>query len=150
MGYWDLVAPIWDTVSIYDGGDTFLKQYNASPEASRILFSAHWTQSEVRNGGFDQYFSNSTGVLAPEAVSAFRALGMPMSATAIEHAMAFFDSPYPRERSEREDALEAAFEASDDDEYDPFGDLNDSFFELLDTENGGFEEAADKYAEANA
>ena len=149
MGYWDLVDPIWDTVSIYDGGDAFLKQYNASPEASRILFAAHWTQSEVRNGGFDQYFSNSTGVLAPEAAAAFRSLGMPKSAAAVEQAMAFFDSPYPRDRSEREEALEAAFDSSTSDDFDPFGELNESFFELLDTENGGFEEAADKYAATN-
>ena len=149
MGYWTLVKPIWDTVSIYDGGDAFIQQYNAAPEVSRSLLAAHWTQSEVRNGGFDQYFSNSTGVLAPEAVSAFRTLGMPRSAALLERAMAFFDSPYPRERGEREYALEAAFEAAKDDDYDPFHDINDSFFDLLDTENGGFESAADKYATAN-
>ncbi|TDK18456.1 DUF4375 domain-containing protein [Luteimonas aestuarii] len=149
MSYWDLVDPIWEKVSIYDGGDIFLRQYNASPEASRILFAAHWTQSEVRNGGFNQYFSNSTGVLAPEAVVAFRALGMPQSAAAIEQAMAFFDSPYPRERNERQEALDAAWEASGDEDYEPFTDIDDLFFELLDTENGGFAAAADMYAATN-
>ena len=149
MGYWDLIEPIWEAVSIYDGGDIFLQQYNSSPEASRNLLAAHWTQSEVRNGGFGQYFSNSTGVLAPEAVVAFRSLGMPKSAAVLEQAMAFFDSPFPRERDEREEALEAAFEASVNDDYDPFNGIDDSFFDLLDTENGGFEAAADRYAAAN-
>ena len=149
MGYWDLVEPIWEAVSIYDGGETFLQQYNASPEASRILLAAHWTQSEVRNGGFGQYFSNSTGVLAPEAVVAFKTLAMPRTAAALQQAMAFFDSTYPRERGEREEALEAAFEASGDDDYDPFSGIDDSIFDLLDTENGGFEAAADRYAAAN-
>ncbi|MBX3692430.1 DUF4375 domain-containing protein [Dokdonella sp.] len=136
-------------MSIYDGPDTFLQQYNASPEASRVLFAAHWTQSEVLNGGFEQYFSNSTGVLAPEAVVAFRALGMPQTAALLERAMAFFDSPYPRDRRERQDALEAAFDASGDDEFDPFQSVDEPFSELLETENGGFETAADKYAALN-
>ncbi len=149
MGYWNLVKPIWDTVSIYDGPDIFLQQYNASPAASRTLFAAHWTQSEVLNGGFGQYFSNDTGVLAPEAVLAFRALGMPQSAAALEQVMAFFGSPYPRDRGEREDALETAFDESGDDDFDPFQGLDDLFIELLETENGGFEAAADKHAAAN-
>jgi hypothetical protein len=149
MGYWNLVEPIWETVSIYDGPDIFLQQYNASPEASRTLFAAHWTQSEVLNGGLGQFFSNSTGVLAPEAVVAFRALGMPRAAAVLERAMAFFDFPYPRDRAQREDALEAAFDASDDDDFDPFQDVDGPFSELLETENGGFDAAADKYAATN-
>lgn len=104
MGYWKLVEPIWDTVSIYDGGEAFLEQFAVAPQPSQVLFAAHWTQSEVLNGGFGQYFSNSTGVLAPEAVWAFRVLGMPRTAAAVEQAMAFFGSPYPRERGPREDA----------------------------------------------
>jgi hypothetical protein len=150
MSYWDLVKPIWEAVSIYEGGDTFIKQYNASPEPSRNLLAAHWTQSEVRNGGFAQYFSNSTGVLAPEAVVAFRALEMPQCAAMIERAMTFFEQPYPRECEERDEVVEAAYEASGDEDFDPFDGLDEPFFELLDTENGGFETAADKYAAVNA
>lgn len=116
MGYWSLVDPIWETVSIYDGPEVFLRQYNASPEASRTLFAAHWCQSEINNGGFGQFFSNSTGVLAPEGVQAFRALGMPQTADLIEKAMAAFGAHYPRDRSEREDALDAVWESVGDDE----------------------------------
>ncbi|MGH8465475.1 MAG: DMP19 family protein [Pseudomonas sp.] len=147
MGYWTLVEPIWDTVSIYDGADVFLQQYTASPEASRVLFAAHWCQSEINNGGFEQFFSNSTGVLAPEGVQAFRALGLPRTAELIDKAMAVFGPKYPRERTEREDALDKVWDDVDED-TDPFGNLDDSFFELVETENGGFESAADRYAAA--
>ena len=142
------MEPIWDAVSIYDGGDAFLRQYAAAPEASRTLFAAHWTQSEVRNGGFGQYFSNSTGVLAPEAVVAFRKLGMPRTAAAVEKAMSFFGSPYPRDREARDEALEAGFARFGED-FDPFVEADDAFFESIEEEAGGFERAADAYAEAN-
>ena len=146
MGYWSLVEPIWETVSIYDGADAFLEQYSASSEKSRILFAAHWCQSEINNGGFEQFFSNSTGVLAPEGVQAFRTIGMPQTAALIEQAMAVFGPAYLRDRDEREDALEAIWEAAGDDEAEPFGNLDDLFFDLVETENGGFRSAADSYA----
>jgi Domain of unknown function (DUF4375) len=146
--YWTLVEPIWDTVSIHDGPEAFLRQYGAAPAVPRILFVAHWTESEVSNGGFDQYFSNSTGVLAPEAVAAFRQLGMPLAAAAIERAMAYFESPYPRQRELRYAALKAAWEANGNRNPDLFAEADDAFFDGIKTENGGFEAAANAYATA--
>src|SRR5687767_13179443 len=61
--YWSLVEPVWETISIYHTPDIFLTQFNSASLASRTLFAAHWCQSEVRNGGFHQFFGNSTGVL---------------------------------------------------------------------------------------
>ncbi len=150
MDYWDLVDPIWETVSIYDGPDVFLQQYADSPEASRTLFAAHWCQSEICNGGFDQFFSNSTGVLAPEAVEAFRKIGMPQIAALVDQAMSTLGPKYPRDRDEREDAIEAAWDAFGDNESGPFGKLDELFFKLIKTENGGFREAADTYATSTA
>ncbi|MCQ4314419.1 DMP19 family protein [Pseudomonas stutzeri] len=149
MGYWNLVDPIWETVSIYDGPDVFLQQYAASPEASRVLFSAQWCQSEICNGGFEQFFSNSTGVLAPEGVEAFRKIGMPQTADLIQQAMSVFGASYPRDRDAREDALEAAWDATGEEDGGPFGDLDESFFALIETESGGFESCADAYAASN-
>jgi len=149
MGYWDLIDPIWEKVSIYDGPDAFLQQYGASLEVSRVLFAAYWCQSEICNGGFDQFFSNSTGVLAPEGVEGFRKIGMPQIAALMEQAMSALGLIYPRDRDEREDAIEAAWDACADNESGPFGDLDELFFQLIETENGGFEEAADAYAASN-
>jgi hypothetical protein len=149
MGYWSLVRPVWEVISIYDGPDIFLQQYGAAPVASRVLFSAHWCQSEICNGGFDQFFSNSTGVVAPEGVQAFRDIGMPQIAAVIEQAMSIFGPIYPRDRAVREDALEAIWDVLGEEQSGPFGDLEKSFFALIETENGGFESAADAYAAAN-
>ena len=141
--YWSLVDPIWDAVSIYDGPEVFLEQIGKVTTLQRHLFAAHWCQSEVRSGGFHQFFSNDTGVLAPEAVEGFRAIGLEACASALQRAMAFFGPDYPRKRSLREDLLDA-LELSDPENWDPFTEMDDAFFAAI--ENGALERAADAYA----
>jgi hypothetical protein len=144
--YWSLVDPIWEAVSIYDGPDVFLRQFQRSDGAARTLLAAHWCQSEIRNGGFHQFFSNSTGVLAPEAASAFYDIGMPLAGKTIEEAMAWFGDSYPRDRAARQAQLQL-FTKQNPDNWDPFRKLDDAVFDLFDEENGGFDVAADRYAE---
>lgn len=137
--YWAKVEPIWEHVSIYDGGETFIDQFRCVQPTIGNLLAAHWCQSEVRNGGFHQFFTNATGVLAPEAAAAFLAIGMPASAATVDEAMRFFEKPYPRDRDVREEALSATNEG-------PFDELDDKFLKLLDEESGGFEVAADRFS----
>src|SRR5256885_2761008 len=99
--YWSYVEPIWDRVSIYDGPEVFLDQVSKVSQVQKHLFAAHWCQSEVRNGGLHQFFSNPTGVLAPEALEAFRAIGLHQWTAILEEAMAFFSPSYPREQDDR-------------------------------------------------
>lgn len=147
-GYWDHVEPFWDTVSIYDGPEEFLQRFTEVPEHAAHLFAVYWCTSEVCNGGLHQFFFNSTGVLAPEAVAGFRAIGMPQTAALVAEAMASLGSPYPRDREERQDALDALDpEDVDDDEWvSPFDEMDDRFYDLLGAENGGLQAAADRYA----
>ncbi len=137
--YWSVLESALDGVSIYDGPERFLKQFGAAEVVPRNLFAAHYCQSEICNGGFRQFFENSTGVLAPEAVDAFRLLGMPEISILISNAMAWFGSTYPRERDARMDALSECATS-------PFDNQDTAFYRLLDSENGGFYHAADKYA----
>jgi hypothetical protein len=143
--YWKYVEPIWDAVSIYDGEHVFLEQLSKLTEKEKTLFSAHWAQSEIMNGGLGQFFSNPTGILAPEAVSAFLALGMPKSAKALEEAMLFFGEPYPRNRSMRADKLEEFLDKHGEGAV-PMEEQEDVIAETVEEENGGFENAANSYA----
>ena len=145
-GYWDHIEPFWDAVSIYNGPEIFLRQFAEVPEHAGHLFAAHWCVSEVCNGGFHQFFANSTGVLAPEAVEGFKAVGLPETAAVVAQAMARLPAPYPRDRDIRQDALDALDPEEEEDDWEsPFDDLDTKFFNLYDTENGGME-AADRYA----
>lgn len=146
--YWSLVDKVWDDISIYDGPEIFLDQFNSAPEASRTLYAAHWCQSEVCNGGLHQFFGNSTGVLAPEAVLAYRTIHMRKLGAVVAKAMQWFGPQYPRERDMRV-AGPYAYEMTYPDKWNPFEQLDDQFFDLIKSENGGFEAAADAYAAKN-
>jgi Domain of unknown function (DUF4375) len=93
---WRLVEPVWGQINIIAEPREFLSQFRrVRPEVGH-LFAAHWCLAEIYNGGFHQFFFNSTGVLAPEALAAFRAIGLVDWASLLEEAMQFFRDPYPR------------------------------------------------------
>src|SRR5215468_5622343 len=75
MGYWSIVEPVWNAINIGDGPEIFAQTFASVPRVSGLIFAAHFCQSEICNGGFRQFFWNSTGVLAPEAVVGFRDIG---------------------------------------------------------------------------
>ncbi len=150
----DLLDSIWPRsdvpsqgISIYDGAAVFLRDFAAADPVQATLFAAYWPQAEVLNGGLSQFFGNSTGVLAPEAVEAYKRLGMPRLAAKLQDAMDWFGAPYPRERASREDRLED-FAVSH--ESDPFDTMDDDIVELIYEENAGLEAAALAYVQRNA
>jgi hypothetical protein len=144
--YWSLIEPVWRAISIYDGPETFLRQFRAVRPEVGHLFAAQWCQSEVCNGGLHQFFFNSTGVLAPEAVEGFRAIGLAEWAECLAKAMRFFGSPYPRGRAERQEMLHSR-RGGKRVEWDPFYRLDERFFAWLHAEPHRWERAADRYAE---
>jgi hypothetical protein len=142
MGYWDLVEPWWDRISIYDGPAVFLAQFAEAPEASGHLFASHFAASEIANGGMHQLFWNSTGVLVFEAISGFRALGLDIFADQLRDAASLFGPIYPRAQAKRQEILETMAP-------DIFEGFDEVFFACLDAAASpdAFERAADAYAE---
>jgi len=137
--YWTLVEPVWDEIEIYQGPEEFARTFARAPRPAGLLFAAHFCQSEVCNGGFDQFFSNSTGVLAPEAIEGFKAIGQNVVAEIIHEACSLFGEPFPRERSLRQSKLESI-------DSELLDSLDQKFYGIIHSENGGFETAADSYA----
>ena len=98
--------------------------------------------------GFNQFFWNGTGVLAPEAANAFEAIGMPGLAALVRRAASFFGSDYIRDR-DRRIALLGHYEETHPGASDPFDAMDDQFYKLLREEAGGWDMVADAYAEAH-
>jgi hypothetical protein len=164
--YWELVEPLFDKVDV-DSPEAFFTSIQGLNPLIVNLFAAHFCLSEVHNGGFLQSFWNPTGILAPEAIQGFCAIGMPKLAAVILEAAVPLGSPYPRERDARWDLLLAATGQSEDEikgifEAESnlylafaaataplnFDALNEKAWKLAEEENGDFGNAATAYAQA--
>lgn len=145
--YWQVIEQFWESISIYDDPGTFSHQFSKVEPHVGHLFAAHWLYSEVCNGGFHQFFTNPTGVLAPEAAAGFRAIRLEDCAATIEEAIQFFGSSYPRGQDKRVEALNGV-SGSTREEWDPFFRLDDGFYELVEADR--FLKAADEYARKHA
>ena len=140
--YWSVVQPIWKKVSINDGAETFLILFDEVTEDQGLLLAAHWLNSEVCNGGFHQFFSNATGVLAPEALRGFEMLKMKKASEVVKAAIAKFGKLYLREREERRPKLDKMKKpGTERKDWDPFFALDQQFLACGGT--AGFAEGAD-------
>ncbi len=146
MGWWDPLETVWYEQPSSEEPAVFLRWFDSLSETQKVLFPTHWVCSEVYNGGFYQYFTNGTGLHAPEAIDGFRKLGLDDIAEIVRQAVSVFDEPFPRERGIREDFLD---EMQGD---DPFHQLDALFYETIKSEGAPelseddrFITAAEKY-----
>jgi hypothetical protein len=72
------------------------------PRDIQILAATVYGTADIENGGFHQFFSNSTGVFAPEMVEFYERSKNPEAAAEIRKAMAFFGGKFPRSQKERQ------------------------------------------------
>jgi hypothetical protein len=130
--YWTCIEEAFDKVDIYVGGKVFLAGFHQYPNWIGDLLAAHWLLSEFDNGGLMQFFLNSTGVLAPEAIAGFRRMGLSSASDAITQAVAVFGAEYPRDNKVRDSFLRAKLGLKPDDKdyalfksgiFEPMGEL---------------------------
>ena len=95
---WASIELVFEAVSIYDGVEILDAGLALATPRQRHFHAFWWTQSEIRNGGFHQYFSNTTGIVAPIALDGLRALG----ATAAADAVAAACAPFAQQLQDRE------------------------------------------------
>lgn len=146
---WQVIEPYWRAVSIYGGPIVFLQGFEQLPEPARHLFAVWWCDSEVCNGGFHQFFSNSTGVLAPEALEGFRATGLAECAELVDVALSKFHEPYPRAHEARHAALQAiTLPGEEREQWDPFYELDDRYYAAKKRER--FYQKLDEFARRHA
>jgi hypothetical protein len=117
-----VIEPVWWTANIYDSLAEYESSLKPFSHSQRVLSALHWYIAEVNNGGHEQFYFNSTGIVWPDALEAFRLIGVPEGAEIIQQsADRFADSP-SRERDARQRQME---EKSPD-----FEDLDARFYSL--------------------
>lgn len=105
---------------------------NALSQPERVFFIAQNVEMEVNNGGFSQFFYNSSGDFAGEMTEAFQAIGAEKTAVICRQALDAIGQPLPVNRAERiellekieTDALTNALDACDNAFYEYQDDLN--------------------------
>ena len=116
-----IIDPLWWSVSIYDGEEKYnsdLKQFSLS---QRYIFAIQWYVAEVCNGGHDQFYSNSTGIVWKDALDGFKEIGHEQAYKILKESADRLGGYPSMERDEREEQLDnmnADFEDLDNDFYD--------------------------------
>jgi hypothetical protein len=136
---WSLIEPICKEIDIYEGPEEFARTFARVPKPAGLLYATLFCEQEICNGGFNQFFWNSTGVLAPEAVEGFKAIGQNSIAGIIQEACSLFGDTFPRDRSLRQSKLQTI-------DRQLLKSLDKRFYGMINTENDGFATAADRYA----
>jgi hypothetical protein len=89
--------------------------YASLSPTERLLVAIWWIESDVNNGGFDQYYFNSGGDFATMVPSALREIGAHAMARIVDEANAHFGpTGPPASRDDRQVALERIRDANPD------------------------------------
>ena len=115
-----VIEPVWWSVSIYDGE----KQYNNDLEQfslpQRYVFAIEWYMAEVNNGGHDQFYYNSTGIVWEDAMKGFQEIGAQENYSIIRGSANAIGGNPNKDREKRQDEME---------KYEPdFTELDERFY----------------------
>jgi Domain of unknown function (DUF4375) len=104
----------------------FGKEDFTSQTVPQTVFSALWeVESEVNNGGFSQYFVNSSAESAHFVVDALNMIGAPKTADICERAIA---TAFPAGLPQSEEAIRSAAADFSDEVLEKLEPLNEEFF----------------------
>ncbi len=115
------------------------------PRDIQLLAGMDYGKADIDNGGFHQFFSNGTGVFAPEMVEWCDRSGLRDVADVIRLAMKTLADDYPRSQAARQRLLEKFPVRGRREDWDPFKELDQKFYTLLTNNGSRYDEAADRW-----
>jgi len=87
--------------------------YDSLSIPEQVLHHVYWLESEVNNGGFHQYFYNSSGDYALDTPGALDQIGAHHTAKLLRRAIELFPGgPPPRDLQQRREQLDSLSEAA--------------------------------------
>ncbi|OOH92450.1 hypothetical protein BMT54_00425 [Pasteurellaceae bacterium 15-036681] len=123
--FFNIVEPMWGTISIYDGYEKYLQSAQTFTLEQRYLFAITWYFAEVSNGGHHQFFYNSTGVVWEDTLNGFKYFGMNEYADNFQKVVDYCGGTISFDREERYRMLEILGE--NEEEFYKFLDEADNF-----------------------
>ena len=136
--YFVIIEPVFLSVSIYDGPVRYEEDLARFSNEQRLILACHWYLSEVNNGGHDQFYYNSTGIVWKDTVKAFAAISAGEAVAIVEESIRRLGGDPSLDREERQEQV---------DQMNPqFDDLDNELFRLQ--EKFDFDEAIMKFIRA--
>ena len=101
-------------------------------EEQRIFYITQALEMEVNNGGFAQFFFNSSGMFGNELVSSFEKIGAMKTAEICKKAISIYGDEVPTNRDEREDVITPDDENEEERIEELLNECDDAFFKYED------------------
>lgn len=98
-------------------------------EYERVFFVTQQLEMEVNNGGFSQFFYNTSGDFSHELVHAFTEIGANKTVVICKKALDAFPQTFPVDRYERQEMLD---ELESDEIEEILDECDDEFYEYED------------------
>ena len=117
-----IIAPVWYSANIYEGEQAYENSLKKFSTEQRYLHAVIWHISEVDNGGHDQFYSNSTGIVWRDALAGYRAIGLNDAAAILRKSADLMGGNPSLDRDERQMQL--------DEKQPDFEDLDKQFFKI--------------------
>ena len=118
-----IIDPVWWLSDFYHGLDEYEKSLAQFTKAQRQVWAVLWFDSEVCNGGFHQFFSNSTGAVWPEALEGFEAMELMQAHQLLHDAVERMGGSPSLDGTERNTQLHNV--------CPDFDDLDDGYYKLI-------------------
>jgi hypothetical protein len=128
----DVIGVMWEIVDFYQDKATYDKSSAPATRGQRAIYACTWYLCEVENGGHDQFFFNSTGMVWQDALDGLKLIGAEPFLEIYQQALACFPESTPSfDRTERTEQLNSiepgVLDVLDNPVYDFVGGLEPYF-----------------------
>ena len=111
-----VIDPVWWTANIYGDERVYQESLRKFSREQRYLFAIAWHVAEVNNGGHDQFYFNSTGIVWDDALAGYKEIGLTEASSILEQSAARMGGKPSLDREARQgqlDSLKPDFEDLD-------------------------------------
>jgi Domain of unknown function (DUF4375) len=138
-----IIEPVWWTGDIYNSHEDYLRSLKLFSQNQKYVYAIQWYQAEVDNGGHEQFFYNSTGIVWEDALNGFKKIGLFKYYKILGEAIAKMDNDIPFDREMRIKTLQSLnpdFDSLDVLFYktDSIQPLQEALFEFIDNNRRDF------------
>lgn len=137
-----VLEPMYDLVDLSDGA-AYERSIQLFSRPMRLLFAVDSYMAEVYNGGHDQFFFNSAGVVWKDALEGLEAIGSKEAYAILRRVISRFTCEIPDDADARRDMMDEIEDGLFDEDDQAFYDMSEDLSQL---ENAYIQRNADELA----